>query len=306
MEPATMALVCVAVFGVIGILSAFIRQLLLSREKKLNDEAQQRALEQETHELEKIRQEMMNYKRYDMHYQMLGANKEAVQVIEERIEVILKQKAALIQRYAEATLRESSAIISGESGLARKTICDELKEEIDSALHAYEKELERLQARRANLWDSHLDLLRHLVDMEKNRNDHMDAIYDHHSALLEKVFLRHNENGEAIAKEAIEASTSTFKSALLAPVYFLISLFKISADIDPDQVTKEALARKEVLKFQLDLNESETIVQSAPKKQAVKKPSKETANNQSTADIEVSEATTTTTDNCKFRITTSL
>ena len=58
MESAIIALVCVTVFGVVGILSAFIRQLLLSREKRLNDLAQQRALQQETHELEKIRQEM--------------------------------------------------------------------------------------------------------------------------------------------------------------------------------------------------------------------------------------------------------
>src|SRR3990167_3073408 len=264
MEPTTMALVCVSVFGAVSILAAFIRQLLLSREKRLNDAAQQRALTQETQELEKIRQEMMNYKRYDTHYQVLGANKDSIEYIDQRIEDILKKKGELIHRYAGITLRESSAIVAGESGADRKAICDKLKEEIDGELRFYDSELDQLQKRRASLWDNHKELLHYIDDQEKNRNDHLDALYDHHSSLLEKVYLRHTEDSEAVAIKAIDASTSTFRAALMAPIYFLMSFFKISTNIDPEQAKEESLSRNAILKFQLEMNENETSTHTAP------------------------------------------
>lgn len=42
MEPITIAIICATVFGVVSGLAAFIRQLILSRDKKLNDKAQKR------------------------------------------------------------------------------------------------------------------------------------------------------------------------------------------------------------------------------------------------------------------------
>lgn len=258
MDPTTIALVCATVFGVIGILSAFIRQLLLSREKKLNDLAQQNALHQETIALEQIRQEMKCYKRFDLHYQVLGENKETVQYIDKRIEDTLKKKSDLIQRYAETTLRESSAIIAGESDESRKLVCDQLRDDIACQLKFQDSELDLLQKRRATLWDTHKELLTYLVEQEKLQNDHLDALYQHHSALLEKVYLRHNQNCEAIAVKTIDASNGTFKAALMAPIYFLMGLFKVSANIDPDKADKESLAREEVLKFELDINAKTT------------------------------------------------
>ena len=72
MEPVIIAVICAAVFGVATVLSAFIRHLLLSRDKRLNDQAQHQALEKESIELEKIRRQMATHKRYDSHYQVLG------------------------------------------------------------------------------------------------------------------------------------------------------------------------------------------------------------------------------------------
>lgn len=299
MEPATMALVCVSVFGVIGILAAFIRQLLLSREKRLNDAAQQRALQQETHELDKIRQEMMNYKRYDTHYQVLGVNKESIEYIDQRFEDVIKKKFGLIDRYAETTLRESSAIVAGESGPDRKAICEKLKEEIDSELKLYDGELDQLQKRRALLWGNHNDILNNIDEQEKSRNDHLDALYDHHSSLLEKVFLRHTEDGETVAIKAIDASTSTFRAALMAPIYFLISMFKISSNIDPEQAVTELEARKEILKFQLELNETQTSTNIAPAPKSDES-AHDKVNNKSKEDIEASESSTTKKEDSKL------
>ncbi|CZR30312.1 Uncharacterised protein [Legionella pneumophila] len=65
MEPVTIALICAASFGAVVALSAFIRQLLLSRDKNLNDEAQRKAINQEAGELEKMREQMQSNKRFD-------------------------------------------------------------------------------------------------------------------------------------------------------------------------------------------------------------------------------------------------
>ena len=78
MEPVTIALICSAAFGVVVALSVFIRQLILSRDKNLNDKAQRRALTQEANELEKMREQMQSNKRFDSHYRVLGSNKDAI------------------------------------------------------------------------------------------------------------------------------------------------------------------------------------------------------------------------------------
>ncbi|OGV40039.1 MAG: hypothetical protein A3F46_10285 [Legionellales bacterium RIFCSPHIGHO2_12_FULL_42_9] len=300
MEPTTMALVCVSVFGVIGILAAFIRQLLLSREKRLNDAALQRALQQETHELENIRQEMLSYKRYDTHYQVLGVNKESIEHIDQQIEKILQKKTEIIHRYAEAALRESSAIVAGELGADRKLICDKLKEEIDNELKVYDNELDHLQKRRASLWDTHKELLHDIDAEEKSRNEHLDALYDHHSSLLEKVFLRHTENSEVVATKAIEASTSTFRSALMAPIYFLMSLFKISTNIDPEQAKEELADRNAILKFQLELDETETSTNTAPANKSATSSHDTVDPPPKKEDIEASESTKTKKEESKL------
>ena len=256
MESAIIALVCVTVFGVVGILSAFIRQLLLSREKRLNDLAQQRALQQETHELEKIRQEMTHFKRFDAHYEVLGFNKDTIQYLDQRIEDILKQKSDLIKRYAESVTQESQAIIGRGSEAERKVICDKLKEDVDTELKFFESEIQAVQKRRASLWDNHKELLTFLVEQEKSRDQHLDDIYKQHSAMLEKVYLRHNENSEKVTVKTIDASPSTFKSILLAPIYFLMSFFKVSTNIDPDQAKEENEERDEIYRFEQLFNAS--------------------------------------------------
>ena len=83
MEPLTMAIIATATFGAVTALTVFVRQLLLSRDKSLNDKAHRRVLSQETRELEKIRSEMASSKRFDSHYQVLGANKDATQYLDQ-------------------------------------------------------------------------------------------------------------------------------------------------------------------------------------------------------------------------------
>lgn len=168
MDPVSIALICAAVFGVVLVVAAFIRQILLSRDKQLNDEAQSRALSQEVNELEKMRAQMQTQTRFDSHYQVLGANKEAIMYIDTKIEEILRKKTELIERYAKVTIKESDSIISGELSVDRKHDCDRLREEIDREIAFYDSELKQLQERRRSLWDTHTEFQKYLLNQEKS------------------------------------------------------------------------------------------------------------------------------------------
>lgn len=257
MEPVTIALICAAAFGAVVALSVFVRQLLLSRDKNLNDEAQRRAITQEAGELEKMRDQMQSNKRFDSHYKVLGANKDAIVYLDTKIEDILRKKTQLVERYAQVSLKESGAIVEGEISPERKAACDRLKQEIDEEIKFYDSELEHLQKRRTSLWDTHTDLQEYLLGQEKSRNESLDYIYKQHSGLLEKIYIRHTDDSEHIAKQTIEAGTSSFKMMILAPIQFLLQYFNISTGISFDQSKIEKAARDDVDKAESDINDSE-------------------------------------------------
>lgn len=257
MEPVTIALICAAAFGTVVALSAFVRQLLLSRDKTLNDEAQRIAITQEAGELEKMREQMQSNKRFDSHYKVLGANKDAIMYLDTKIEDILHKKTQLVERYAQVSLKESGAIVDGEISTERKAACDRLKLEIDEEIKFYDSELEHLQQRRTSLWDTHTDLQEYLLGQEKSRNESLDYIYKQHSGLLEKIYIRHTDNSEHIAKQSIDAGTSSFKMMILAPIQFLLQYFNISTGISFDQSKLEKASRDEVDDAESDVNDSD-------------------------------------------------
>ncbi|WP_392537676.1 hypothetical protein [Legionella sp. 227] len=258
MEPVSIALICAAVLGTVVVLAAFIRQILLSRDKQLNDDAQMRALSQEVKELEQMREQMQNEKRFDSHYQILGVNKEAIRYIDTQIDEVLRKKTELIERYAQTIVKESGSIVSGEISADRKGACDRLREEIDHKIAFYESELKQLQERRASLWDAHTDFQRYLLNQEKTRNASLDNVYKQHSALLEKVYLRHIDDTEIVAVKSMEASTMTFKDMFMIPIQFLMQYFGVSVapGISLVQTRVEHIARAEVDKTQRDINDA--------------------------------------------------
>lgn len=257
MEPVTIALICAAAFGTVVAISAFVRQLLLSRDKTLNDEAQRIAITQEAGELEKMRDQMQSNKRFDSHYKVLGANKDAIMYLDNKIEDILHKKAQLVERYAQVSLKESGAVVDGEISSDRKAACDRLKQEIDEEIKFYDSELEHLQQRRTSLWDTHGDLQEYLLGQEKSRNESLDYIYKQHTGLLEKIYIRHTDNSEHIAKQSIDAGTSSFKMMILAPIQFLLQYFNISTGISFDQSKIEKASRDDVSDVESDVNDSD-------------------------------------------------
>lgn len=258
MDPISIALICAASFGAVVTLAAFVRMILLSRDKKLNDEAQRTALAQEAGELEKMREQMQSNKRFDSHYKVLGANKDAIVYLDTKIEDILHKKTQLIDRYAQVSIKESEAIVGGALSAERKAACDRLKLEIDDEIKFYDSELANLQLRRTSLWDTHTDLQEYLLTQEKSRNESLDFIYKQHSGLLEKVYIRHIDNSEHIAKQTIDAGTSTFKTMVWGPIQFLLQYFNLSTGVSLDQSRMESDARDEVEKTESDVNDPPT------------------------------------------------
>jgi hypothetical protein len=258
MDPVTIALISAAAFGTVVALVAFIRQIIISRDKNLNDEAQRKALTQEAEELEKMREQMQSGKRFDTHYKVLGANKDAIVYLDAKIEDILAKKAKLVERFSQVALKESGAIVDGESTKERKKTVDRLKEEIEVEMKFYDGELVHLQDRRSALWDTHSELQEYLVAQEKTRNENLDALYKRHSGTLEKVYMRHIEDSEHIAKQSIEAGTSTFKSMILAPIQFLLQYFNLSSSISLDRAQLEKAARDQIDDLEKEVNDTDT------------------------------------------------
>lgn len=255
MEPGIIALICAAAFGGVVALAAFVRQIILSRDKLLNDEAQRRAIAQEASELEKMREQMQSSKRFDSHYKVLGSNKDAIIYLDNKIEEILHKKTSLIERYSQLTLKESVAIVDGKGSKDRKVACDRLKVEVDEEIKFCNDELVMFQQRRTSLWDTHKDLQEYLLKQEQSRNANLDAIYKQHSSLLEKIYLRHTDNAEHVATQSINAGTTSFKSIIMAPIHFLLQYFNISSGISLSQAQVEQAARDDVDQMEKDVND---------------------------------------------------
>ncbi|MBI2785854.1 MAG: hypothetical protein HYX60_05935 [Legionella longbeachae] len=256
MEPVGIALICAAVFGSVVVLAAFIRQLLISRDKLLNDEAQSRALNQEVNELGRMRMQMQDEQRFDSHYQVLGTNKEAIKYIDLKIEEILHKKSELVERYANVMVKESESIVKGEISIENKAACNRLRKEIDNEIEFYNTELKQLQIRRGVLWKTHTDFQTYLLKQEKTRNDNLDGVYKQHSALLEKVYLRHIDDTEIVAVKGIEASTMTFKDMFMVPIQFLMQYFGVTPGISLIQTRIENASRVEVKQAESEINTS--------------------------------------------------
>jgi len=176
---------------------------------------------------------------------------------------------ALIQRYAQVAIREATTIIEGDQVAERKEVCDLLRQEIDQEVKFYDAELQQLQTRRASIWDTHADLLGYLVTQEKLRNEKLDTLYQSHSAVLEKIYPRHNENTEHIALKSIEAGNESFKF-LTAPLQLLLGFFGASKDVSPKKAAEEAASRKDVADVEKDINgEAESQEKSPNKKSSV-------------------------------------
>ena len=170
MEPVIVAILSTTLFGVVTALSVFVRHLLASRDKNLNNKAQERALSQGTQALKKMCTQIESYKRFDSHYQVLGANKDAIQYLDQKIEEVLDNKLRLTQRYAQVVIKVAAIIIEGYQVAERMEVYNLLRQEIEQDVRFYDAQMQQLQARRVAIWDTHAALLAYLVTDEKLRN----------------------------------------------------------------------------------------------------------------------------------------
>jgi activator of 2-hydroxyglutaryl-CoA dehydratase len=214
MDPMTIALICAASFGAVVALSAFIRQLILSRDKNLNDAVQSRALNQEAGILEKMRAEIRSNSPIESFYKTFEQYQKKIHSLDEKIDTINDKK-------------------TGSS---------------------YKKMLVNLQQRRADYWDASIELQKALLAQQQSQNKSLDEIYKEHSLILKTIYIRHTDHTEHIAKQSIDAGSSTFKTIIMAPLHFLLQYFNLSTGIAIQQARIETIAREDVEQMEDEIN----------------------------------------------------
>ena len=263
MEAVIVALICATVYGAVVILAEFVRRLVLSRDKKLNEEALSRALTNQIGEMEKLRQQMQSQSSFEAHYHVLKENREVIQGIGLRISSLLSEKASWIQRYSQDVIKELESIRSeGKDMGDRKLIFDQLRDKIDSLIASYDAELKNLQEERGQLWKDQTDFQKSLLTEEKSRNASMNEMFKQHAAMLEKFFITYTATVETIALKDIDAGGISFKDILMAPIQFLMQFFSGSAasNVEVDQPAAEKAARAEVNRVEELVNEPDEVM----------------------------------------------
>ncbi len=235
MEAVAVAIVCAATFGMVAILSDFVKKLSSSREKNLNDNAQQRAIVQKAKEWRSSENDLERLKRFESYYQLLVENKEAIHYLRQKIEDLFKKKSYLIHRFTDMAIKEAKSMVGNELAIENKRIYDRTKKEIANELALYNSQLEKIQIQRQNLWLSSLDVHAHLLEQEKTYNDYLDSFYQLHSEYLEKVYCRNSSSKYAIFSN-------------------LEPYFEASTAISKDQVGIENKLRRDVIRAQYALN----------------------------------------------------
>lgn len=255
MDLMTTALICAATFGVVTAVSAFIRQLMLHREKKLNDKAQRRALAKEAKQLQAMRHQLEISQRYDAHYRVLEKNSDSIRYIDEQIDDLIARKMALIERYSKVVMTQSDSILKGGFDSQQKQDCDVLRQGVDRELAQFDNEIKALQQTRADLWENHQELQDKLLEQEQAHNRQLDDVYRQHSSIIEKLSLRHAASNDIIAAKTLDEGGNAFKMMVLAPIKFLVSFFTKTDIIDLEQVGNEIGKREDVKNAQEDLDE---------------------------------------------------
>ena len=125
---------------------------------------------------------------------------------------------------------------------------------MDREIKFYDSELQQIQVRRSSIWDARRDLQEYLIAHEQTRNENLDKLYEGHTAMLEKIYLRHDQSTELFATHTIDAGTQLFKDIFTVPIQLLMQYFKLSSGISPDKIKDELLSRQKVKDVEKSLN----------------------------------------------------
>lgn len=259
MSPMIIGLICTVSLGALMTIIAFIRQILYSRNTKMNEQAQVDALKLENKILEDSREQFKNDNRFSAHYLILKDNKEQIALFDEQIMNTLQLKTDIIKDYAQDILKQSNQIITTQDNSdQRREICKNLRKVIDDKIVHYDNELKNLQEERAKLRTKRLDFQDQLLKEEKERNQSLNAIYKDHSAILEKIMLRHIGDAEMVSSKNIEASSSAFKDIWTSLIQIFTGMIGVP-QISFVQNRVEQVHRVDVARLEKEINNSPKI-----------------------------------------------
>jgi hypothetical protein len=255
MDPYILILLCTLSISIVGSIGAFLWQLLLSRDKQLNQRAHLGALEKEASVLETLRGQQEGDTRFRAHYDALANNSKSIELINEKINEILEKKLQLIKEYAEMVKEESSSMIRNFSFFLSSTAPSILSDTYHQTLDSYEMELTALRTQRDKLWTISREFQAELLSAESNRNEKLDTLYSTHTALLGKVYLAQARNSDEIEKASINAGSTAFKYSIFYPLQLLASFFGLHKSPDILRSTEdETKARTFVQAVENEIN----------------------------------------------------
>ncbi|MDF1646928.1 MAG: hypothetical protein P1U61_08135 [Legionellaceae bacterium] len=253
-------LICTLGVAAIGGIGALLWQLVLSRDKRLNQKAHLKALEKESEALNHLREQQESSQRFQAHHEILDKNKESIEALDKKIDALFERKISMIKSYGEMVQQESASMIQNFNLFASTKMPSALCDNFHKTFEAYETELATLQEQRANLWTTQTDFQKHLIEEERIRNEKLDDLYYRHTALLEKIYLSQAKNIEEIDKASIEAGTESLKYSIFYPFQFLTSFF--GAQEKPNLLKKtmsEMLLREKIRAVENEINQEQTF-----------------------------------------------
>lgn len=267
MEIFLIGLICTAVFGVILSIAAFIRQLMLSRDKQLNDLALNKAFDLAAEKLGEMRQQRENFNtKFPLDFCV-----KQIEDISTDIKYYIAVKEALVSKFKDCNKNNNS----GQLNVNALTLSDQ-----DAALEKVETIILELIKSKHKWGEAYYEMQK-----EKTTNDReTNALFSQHTIILEKTISNNNENSEKITKELIDAGKESFQNYITLPFQAFINYFRLTKDSSPEQFEKEKTSRQKVVTTEKELPASpnshsgglfETKPQTKPSRPPMVKPREE-------------------------------
>lgn len=173
-------------------LTRLIDQMALSRDKCLNQKAQQKALVQEHHRLHCLGQQLLSSLSNDIPL----LHEQDVDQLNRHIEQLFEEKCQLVQQYIQMAQIEAAAVLQGDMTPNRKQACDTLRTQIECELRFFSGQLQTMQQERAAVLSDASLLQKQWLQSENERLNTLNQLFRRHATILEKIYVRHAHHSE--------------------------------------------------------------------------------------------------------------
>lgn len=253
MEPVSIVVICAASFGGLMTLASVIHQYFLSRNQRLHQLAEERAVRYQQKALERLRNEIRQ-NQFKQEYHLLDENKEAITHLDEEIHKLMTQKITIIQRFSKLMDKEVKRKRERFFSSHHQKKINTLKEEMSLSLSLSDQRIKTLQDNRGDLLQYKKHIEKDIRQKEIEQNKALNTLYEQHGAFLEKIQLKQAEYRFSLANSIVSATTSLFDKLIMAPAKFIAAYFSPSSNINSKKPSQEVRLRANMLALENRLN----------------------------------------------------